>query len=94
MVHHHRVNDLYLEIYLQLIKWHLFAEEPLSDATRDMKAVAKSFWPREYRSGSEDSAYLRGTVESVPLLKRKNNIASFWLIANVIQVAQQQCRLT
>ncbi|MCJ1379918.1 hypothetical protein MMC17_003021 [Xylographa soralifera] len=79
MVHNHRVTDDFITVYSQVFLWHYFNKEPPGGMTCGMRMVAKCFWPQQYPTGEEPSAFLTGDQDKVPLLKRGTTIVPTYL---------------
>ncbi|MCJ1421288.1 hypothetical protein MMC32_007650 [Xylographa parallela] len=70
MEYNYRVTDAFVKVYSEAVRWHYFGEEPPGGFKKPHKSVVSLFWPREYPTGEERSAFLTGNLHRVPLLKR------------------------
>ncbi|MCJ1405177.1 hypothetical protein MMC11_008403 [Xylographa trunciseda] len=64
------VTNEFVAVYTRTILWHLRGEAPPGGPNRDMRNLAKYFWPRQYPTGQEPSASSREVLDMTPLLKR------------------------
>ena len=80
MVHNYRASPDFIRVYTSVIEWHLYAIEPSEAQKKVPKSVARKWWPQQYPTGEEPSAFSRGNLHRVPLLKRKYSTASTRLL--------------
>ncbi|MCJ1438206.1 hypothetical protein MMC27_007593 [Xylographa pallens] len=70
MVHNTPESDAFVKVYSEAIRWHYFGQEPPRGVKRPHKRVVSAFWPRQHPTGDELSAFRKGNLHRVPLLKR------------------------